>query len=60
MRHEAEALTKSAEDSSGARVVGKFDVEAALRRHLAKPQTRDRRYHTKLTYCRGTARKLSW
>jgi hypothetical protein len=29
--------------------VGQFDVEAALRRYLAIPQTRDRRYNTKLT-----------
>jgi hypothetical protein len=31
-------------------VVGQFDVEAALRRHLAIPQTRDRRYSIKLTH----------
>jgi len=29
--------------------MGQFDVEAALRRHLAIPQTRDRRYSIKLT-----------
>ena len=29
---------------------GQFDVEAALRRHLAIPQTRDRRYDTKLIH----------
>jgi hypothetical protein len=31
------------------RLMGQFDVEAALRRHLAIPQTRDRRYSIKLT-----------
>jgi hypothetical protein len=31
-------------------VVGQFDVEAALRRHVAIPQTRDRRYSIKLTH----------
>ena len=30
--------------------MGEFDVEAALRRHSAIPQTRDRRYNTKLTH----------
>jgi hypothetical protein len=31
--------------------VGQYDVEAALRRHLAIPQTRDRRYYSiKLTH----------
>jgi hypothetical protein len=29
-------------------VAVQFDVEAALRRHLAIPQTRDRRYNIKL------------
>jgi hypothetical protein len=29
--------------------VRQFDVEAALRRHVAVPQTRDRRYNSKLT-----------
>jgi hypothetical protein len=32
--------------------VGQFDVEAALRRHLAIPQTRDRRYRIKMTHYR--------
>jgi hypothetical protein len=30
--------------------VAQFDVEAALRRHVAIPQTRDRRYNPKLTH----------
>ena len=30
--------------------MSQFDVEAALRRHLAIPQTRDRRYRIKLTH----------
>jgi len=34
-------------------IVGQFDVEAALRRHLAMPQTRDRRYGIKLTHYPG-------
>jgi hypothetical protein len=33
--------------------VTQFDVAAALRRHLPIPQTRDRRYKTKLTHYRG-------
>ncbi len=31
-------------------VVDQFDVEAALRRHLAIPQTRGRRYSISLTH----------
>jgi hypothetical protein len=34
--------------------VVQFDVEAALRRHLAIPQTRDRRYNIKLCQYRGS------
>jgi hypothetical protein len=34
-------------------VVGQFDVVAALRRHLAIPQTRDRRDGIKLTHYPG-------
>ena len=32
------------------RAVGQFEVAAALRRHLAIPPTRDRRYDTGLTH----------
>jgi len=35
---------------SDKRMAGEFDVEAALRRHLAIPQTRDRRYFWRNTW----------
>jgi YihY family inner membrane protein len=39
-----------ASSDSVRRVVSQFGVAAALRRHLAIPQTRDRRYDTKLSH----------
>jgi len=39
-------------DSTEWKVMGQFDVAAALGRHLAIPQTRDRRYNTKLAHDR--------